>query len=322
MRKYVFKRLIQLVPIILGITFMSFALMQTASGDVIDAMYENAGSTASQKVMEEKRAELGLDKPLVVQYGNWLKGLVKGDMGTSFVSGNKVFETVISRLPATICLTVTSILLTVFVSVPLGILSAVNHNRFTDYFIRFLSFIGNSMPGFFVSLLLIYFFSIKLKWLPVMGNSASFKGIILPTLTLGIAMASKYTRQVRTIVLEELNKDYVLGARAKGIRENVILYKSVLKVSMLTIVTLLALSIGSLLGGTAIVESIFMWDGVGKLAVESITMRDYPMIQAYVVWMAIIYVVVNLVTDLLYHYMDPRVRIGMEENHGKIQKNT
>lgn len=313
MRKYVFKRLIQLIPIILGITFMSFALMQTASGDVIDAMYENAGATASQNVLEEKRAELGLDKPFIVQYGNWLFKMAKGDMGTSFVSGDKVLETFISRLPATIGLTVTSILLMVFISVPLGVLSALKHNGFIDYFIRFLSIIGNSMPGFFVSLLLIYLFSLKLKWLPVIGNTGSFKGIILPTLTLSIAMASKYTRQVRATVLDELNKDYVLGARAKGIKENVILYKSVLKASMLTIVTLLALSIGSLLGGTAIVESIFMWEGVGKLAVDSIAMRDYPMIQAYVVWMAIIYVVINLLTDLLYHYMDPRVRIGMED---------
>lgn len=322
MRKYVLKRIIQLIPIILGITFMSFALMQTASGDVIDAMYENAGTTASQKVLDEKRAELGLDKPFIVQYGNWLFNMLKGDMGTSFVSGKRVFETFISRLPATISLAATSILLTVSISLPLGILAAVKQNGFIDYFIRFLSFMGNSMPGFFVSLLLIYFFSIKLKWLPVMGNPANFKGIILPTLTLGIAMASKYTRQVRAIVLEELNKDYVFGLRAKGIRENVILYKSVLKVSMLTIITLLALSIGSLLGGTAIVESIFMWDGVGKLAVDSITMRDYPMIQAYVVWMSIIYVVVNLVTDLLYTNMNPRIRINMEGNHGKSEKNT
>lgn len=146
-----------------------------------------------------------------------------------------------------------------------------------------------------------------------MGNNSGWKSIILPTLTLAIAMSSKYTRQVRATVLEELNKDYVQGARARGIRENKILTFSVLKASMLTIVTLLALSIGSLLGGTAIVESIFMWDGVGKMAVDAITMRDYPIIQAYVIWMAVIYVVVNLITDLIYHYLDPRIRLGQEE---------
>ena len=169
------------------------------------------------------------------------------------------------------------------------------------------------MPGFFVALLLMYVFSLKLGWFPVMGNNAGWKSVILPTLTLAIAMSAKYTRQVRATVLEELNKDYVVGARSRGVREKRILYGSVLKASMLTIVTLLALSIGSLLGGTAIVESIFMWDGVGKMAVDAILTRDYPIIQAYVIWMAIIYVVVNLVTDIIYHYLDPRIRIQNEQ---------
>ena len=313
MRNYILKRVLQLIPIILGITFLSFALMQTASGDVIDAMYENAGGTASEEALEQKRAELGLDKPFIEQYSNWLFHMMKGDMGTSFVSGQKVFETFISKLPATILLTFTSIVVTFLISIPLGVISAVHHNRFWDYFIRFFSFIGNSLPGFFVSLLLIYLFSVKLKLLPAISGTASVKGAILPTITLAIAMSSKYTRQVRSIVLDELNKDYVIGLRARGVRENIIIYKSVLKSAMITIVTLLSLSIGSLLGGTAIVESIFMWEGVGKLAVDAITMRDYPMIQAYVVWMAIIYVVVNLLTDILYHYIDPRVRLGMED---------
>ena len=156
-------------------------------------------------------------------------------------------------------------------------------------------------------------FAIKLGVLPVISSGTSIVSAIMPTLTLAIAMSSKYMRQVRATVLEELNKDYVLAATARGVRSSVILWKSVIKASMLTIITLLALSIGSLLGGTAIIESIFMWDGVGKLAVDAITMRDYPMIQAYVVWMAIIYVMVNLVTDLLYHLLDPRIRLGVSE---------
>ena len=147
----------------------------------------------------------------------------------------------------------------------------------------------------------------------MISNGTTMRGAILPTLTLAIAMSAKYLRQVRATFLEELGKDYVLGAKARGVRESVTLWKSVLKSAMLTIITLLALSIGSLLGGTAIIESIFMWDGVGKLAVDSITMRDYPLIQAYVVWMAIIYVVVNLITDILYHVLDPRIRLGVQE---------
>ena len=270
MRTYIARRLFQLIPILLGITLLSFLLINTGTADVIDVLESNTGGVMTEEEKESFRVELGLDKPLVQQYVLWLFRTLQGDMGESFVSGQPVFDTFLSKLPATIYLTVTSILLTVFLSIPLGILSAVKQNKIIDYIIRFMSFIGNSLPNFFVSLLLIYFFSLKLKLLPVMGNSAGWKSVILPTLTLALSMASKYTRQVRATVLEELNKDYVQGARARGIGEKRILYFSVLRASMLTIVTLLALSIGSLLGGTAIVESIFMWDGVGKMAVDAI----------------------------------------------------
>ena len=311
MGKYIAQRLIQLIPILLGITLLSFILMNTAA-DAIDVMESNTGGIMSEGEKEQLRRELGLDKPLPEQYIMWLAGVLRGDMGESFVSGQLVFSTFISKLPATIYLTVTSILLTILISIPLGILSAVKQHRPLDYLIRFLSFIGNSLPNFFVSLLLIYFFSLKLKLLPVMGSAGGWKSVILPTLTLALSMSSKYTRQVRATVLEELNKDYVLGARARGIKENRILVFSVLRASMLTIMTLLALSVGSLLGGTAIVESIFMWDGVGKMAVDAIAMRDYPVIQVYVIWMAVIYVCVNLFTDIIYHYLDPRIRLGQE----------
>jgi peptide/nickel transport system permease protein len=309
MKKYIGRRLFQLIPIILGITFVSFGLMKTAAGDAVDALYDNASGGVTEQVKAEKRAELGLDKPFLIQYGNWLKEAASGDMGTSYISHKPIFETFISKLSATIYLTITSMALTVFISIPLGILAAVKRNQFIDYFIRMISFIGNSMPGFFVSLLLIYFFALKLNIFPVMGSNEGWKSIILPTVTLTIAMSAKYIRQVRATILEELNKDYVIGARARGIKEPVIFYASVLKTAMINIFTLLALSIGSLLGGTAIIETIFMWDGVGKLAVDSIKMRDYPMIEAYVIWMAIIYVVVNLITDILYNYLDPRIRI-------------
>ena len=310
--KYVINRLIQLIPVLLGITFLSFAMMRIAGSDAITEMYAEKGAVSAE-IINEKRAELGLDKPFLEQYFIWLGGLVTGDMGTSYVSGKDVFDTFISKLPATILLTVLSVLLTIIISIPLGIFAAVHHDRFTDYFLRFFSFIGNSMPNFFIALLLMQLLAIKLGVLPVISNGTSVVSAIMPTLTLAIAMSSKYMRQVRATVLEELNKDYVLGATARGVRSSVILWKSVIKASMLTIITLLALSIGSLLGGTAIIESIFMWDGVGKLAVDAITMRDYPMIQAYVVWMAIIYVMVNLVTDLLYHLLDPRIRLGVSE---------
>lgn len=310
--KYVINRLIQLIPVLLGITFLSFAMMRIAGSDAITELYADKGAVSAE-IINAKRVELGLDKPFLEQYFFWLGGLVRGDMGISYVSGKDVFDTFISKLPATILLTVLSVLLTIIISIPLGIFAAVRHDRFTDYFLRFFSFIGNAMPNFFVALLLMQLLAIKLGVLPVISNGTSLESAIMPTLTLAIAMSSKYMRQVRATVLEELNKDYVVGAKARGVRNSIILWKSVIKASMLTIITLLALSIGSLLGGTAIIESIFMWDGVGKLAVDAITMRDYPMIQAYVVWMAIIYVMVNLVTDLLYHLLDPRIRLGVSE---------
>ncbi|MDO5336081.1 MAG: ABC transporter permease [Eubacteriales bacterium] len=310
MGKYIIKRFLQLIPILLGITFLSFGMMRLAGGDAVTYMYERMGTAVSQELVDEAKKEYGLDKPFLVQYAAWLKGMMTGDMGESYVSHKDVFDTFVSKLPATLMLTLSSIILTVLIAIPLGILSAVKHNKWVDYLIRFLSFIGNSMPNFFAALVLMYFFSIRLKLLPVITTNNVVLSLVLPTLTLTVSMASKYTRQVRATVLEELNKDYVAGARARGVRGSVIIWKSVMKSSMLTIITLLALSIGSLLGGTAIVENIFMWDGVGKLAVDAITMRDYPMIQAYVAWMAIIYVIVNLATDIIYHYLDPRVRLG------------
>lgn len=312
MKKYIIHRFLQLIPVLIGITFLSFAMMRIAGSDAIVELYGDKGAVA-EEIIEAKRAELGLDKPFLTQYLAWVGGMMRGDMGVSYVSGKEVFSTFISKLPATLLLTAMSIGMTVVISIPLGVLAAVRHDRFTDYFLRFFSFVGNSLPNFFVALLLMQVFSIKLKWLPVISKGLSIQSAMLPTLTLAIAMSAKYVRQVRATVLEELNKDYVIGAKARGVRSSVVLWRSVLKSSMLTIITLLALSIGNLLGGTAIIESIFMWDGVGKLAVDAITMRDYPMIQAYVVWMAIIYVMVNLITDLLYHALDPRIRLGVSE---------
>lgn len=310
MKNYALKRLLQLIPILLAITFLSYGMMRIAGSDVVEQKMENTSGTVSQEMIDNARAELGLDKPFVVQYFTWLGNLLRGDMGTSYVSNKPVFSTFVSKLPATLLLTAVSILLTVLISIPLGIWSAVKQNTATDYVIRTASFIGNSLPNFFVSLLLMYFFAIRLGWFPVISGGVSLQSVALPALTLAISMSAKYLRQVRATVLDELSKDYVLGARARGVKFSTTLIKSVMKASLVTIITLLTLSIGSLLGGTAIVESIFMWDGVGKLAVDAINMRDYPIIQAYVMWMAIIYVVVNLITDLSYHFLDPRIRLG------------
>ena len=276
MGRYVLRRFLQLIPILIGITFLSFAMMRLAGSDAVTEMYSNKGAV-SQEIIDQKRAELGLDKPFLTQYFTWLFSMLRGDMGVSYVSGKDVFQTFMSRLPATLLLAALSILLTVMISIPLGVLSAVKHDKATDYFLRFLSFIGNSMPNFFVALLLMQLLAIRLGWLPVISSGISIQSALMPTLTLAISMSARYMRQVRAAVLEELNKDYVYGAQARGVRRSV----------------------------------VFMWDGVGKLAVDAISMRDYPLIQAYVVWMALIYVLVNLAADLLYHALDPRIRLGV-----------
>ena len=304
MKKFIIKRLVQLIPIIIGITLLSFLLVNVSNTDAIDMLEANRGTAISEEQKNELREELGLDQPVIVRYVVWLKGVITGNMGNSYISGKPVFATFISKLPATIYLCV------VIISLPLGIIAAVNKNRCIDYIIRLLSFLGNSMPNFFAAIMLIYIFALKLNLLPVMGMNAGIKSVILPAVTLAIAMSSRYIRQIRTAVINELQKDYVQGAIARGVGRLKIITGSVLKSSLLTIITLLALSIGSLLGGTAIVESIFMWDGVGKMAIDAITMRDYPVIQAYVIWMAIIYVVINLITDIVYHYLNPRIRLG------------
>ena len=313
MRNYVLRRLLQLIPILLILTFLSFGMMRLAGSDAVLQKMENTGMAVSQETIDDARAELGLDKPFLTQYFVWLGNLLHGDMGTSYVSGQEVFPTFVSKLPATLLLTAVTIVLTIVISVPLGVWAAVRQNRWADYVIRTASFLGNSMPNFFVGLLLMYVFAIRLAWFPVISRGVTLQNVVLPSLTLAIAMSAKYLRQVRAAVLEELGKAYVAGAKARGVRFSVTLTKSVLRSCLVTILTLLTLSIGSLLGGTAIVESIFMWDGVGKLAVDAINMRDYPMIQAYVMWMAILYVCVNLVTDLSYRALDPRIRLGVRK---------
>ena len=308
--KYIIKRLLQLIPVILGITFLCFALMRVAGSDAVEEMASARGTVVSEESMQEKRDELGLDRPFLVQYGSWLGGLLHGDMGKSYVSGRDVSRTFLSKLPATLLLAALSLGFTVVISIPLGILASIHRGHFWDRLIRGLSFIGNAMPGFFLAMVLMQVFSLKFKLFPVISTGVNLQSAMLPAITLTIAMSSKYIPQVRAAVLEELGKDYVKGLMSRGISDRVILWKNVMRSASLTIVTLLSLSAGSLLGGTAIIESIFMWDGVGKMAVDAIHLRDYPIILSYVMWLALIYVLVNLVTDLITCLLDPRIRLG------------
>ena len=221
--RYSIKRILQLIPILFAITLLSFAMMRLAGSDVVEQKMLNTGQVVTEAQLQAAKAELGLDKPFLVQYLVWLGNLLHGDMGVSYVSGRDVFETFISKLPATLFLTVTSILLTIIISIPLGIISAVNKNRIIDYIIRFISFVGNSMPNFFVSLVLMYLLGIRLGLFPIISKDMSITSVAMPTITLAIAMSAKYLRQVRATVLDELSKDYILGAKSRGVRFSVIL---------------------------------------------------------------------------------------------------
>lgn len=308
--KYILKRLISLIPILIGISFISFALIYFTGGDAVAVRYEAIGGVLSPELINQKREELGLNRPFIIQYLSWLLGVIQGDMGISYVSGKPVFGYIFSKLPNTLLLSISSLLTTLIISLPLGILSAVKKNSVFDNIIKGLSFVGNSLPNFFVALVLSYIFALQLKLLPVISQGTSIKSLILPTLTLALAMSAKYIRQIRALIVSELSKPYVTGARARGIKENTIIFFNVLRLTSLTLITLMSLSFGSLLGGSSIVESIFMWDGIGKLAIESINLRDYPVILAYVLWMAFIYVFINLMSDISYYFLDPRLRIG------------
>ena len=310
MFKYILKRLISLIPILIGISFISFALIYFTGGDAVAVRYEAIGGVLSPELINQKREELGLNRPFIIQYLSWLLGVIQGDMGISYVSGKPVFGYIFSKLPNTLLLSISSLLTTLIISLPLGILSAVKKNSVFDNIIKGLSFVGNSLPNFFVALVLSYIFALQLKILPVISQGTSIKILILPTLTLALAMSAKYIRQIRALIVSELSKPYVTGARARGIKENIIIFFNVLRLTSLTLITLMSLSFGSLLGGSSIVESIFMWDGIGKLAIESINLRDYPVILAYVLWMAFIYVFINLMSDISYYFLDPRLRIG------------
>lgn len=303
----VFKRVLQIAIILLGISFFSFLLIYLAPGDAVRSMYLANGIQPTQKLIEDTRAELGLDKPFLTQYKNWLFSCLKGDFGNSYTLRKPVSKLLVSRVVPTIKLSLFSMVLMLAISIPAGVISALSKDKMLDYLIRGFTFFGVSMPNFWVGLLLLYFVAYRLNLLRVIPSDNGFSSLILPGFTLAFAMSAKYTRQVRATILEELNQDYVIGARARGLKEYQILWKHIFPNSLLPLVTLLGLSLGSLLGGTAVVEVIFSYQGLGNLAVTAISSMDYPLIQGYVLWLALIYMIINLLVDISYPLFDPRV---------------
>lgn len=310
-KKQIMARLGQIVLVLIGISFITFALVMLSPGDVVRQMIAgNEDIIVSQAEIEALRAELGLDKPFFFQYLDWLGRAVTGNLGFSYMAKKPVVEALFERLPGTIFLSLAALVLMMVVSVPFGIYTAVKRGTAFDYIVRGFTFMGVSMPGFWVGLMLLWIFGLKLDLLPIVGGEIGFDTIIAPAVTLAISMSSKYTRQVRAAVLEELHQDYVVGARARGMSESHILWKEVLPNALLPLITLLGLSLGSLLGGTAVIEMVFSWPGLGRLAIEAITYRDFQLVQGVVIWIALMYMVINLVVDISYNYLDPRLRKG------------
>lgn len=309
MKRFI-NRLIQVIITLIGISFLTFCLTYLSPGDPAAMVLEASDTIVSQEVLEKTREEMGLNDPFLVQYGNWVWGVLHGDMGMSYSGKKPVVDKLMEGFAGTVLLAITTIVLILLISLPLGIFSAVHRNKIPDFVVRVFSFIGVSMPSFWVGLILLYIFGLKLGLFPIATATVTPSGLVLPALTLAIYQSAKYTRQVRTVILDELNQDYVIGARARGLSENMILWKHVLPNAVLPLITLLGMSIGWLLGGVAVIETVFAWPGMGRMAVYAITMRDYPLIEGFVLWIAAMYTIINFLVDLSYTYLDPRLKKG------------
>ena len=308
-KKQLISRLLQMVIVLIGISFITFLLTYISPGDPVRHMLTASGTMPTDELVNSLRDQMGLNDPFFVQYFRWLGNCLHGDFGSSYTLNKPVVTLLLARLWPTLKLTIFSTILMLLVAVPLGMLSAVYKNTVIDYLVRGITFFGVSLPNFWVGLMLMLLFCVKLHLLPVVSSGGDFTSMILPGVTLAVAMSAKYTRQVRTAVLEELSSDYVIGARARGVKGWKILWLNVFPNSLLPLITMLGLSIGSLLGGTSVVEVIYSYPGLGNLAVTAITSCDYYLIQGYVLWVAVIYMVINLIVDLSYIYVDPRMRL-------------
>ena len=307
MGKYILKRLVHLVWILIAVCFLTFLLLYLAPGDAASKKLNAQGVAVSQEVLEATREEMGLNRPFFVQFGDWALHALRGDLGSSYKDGASVSAKLVAGLRRTVLLAFSSLLLALVIALPLSILTAIRKDGVLDYVVRFLSFIGNSMPNFLISVLLMYFFCVKLRLLPVVADE-SVKGLLLPALALSIPMCGRFLRQFRAEILEQLGRPYVSGARARGVKSSIILFRNVLRGALLPILTIVGLSIGTLLGGSVVIETVFRWPGLGKVAMDAITARDIPVVQGFVLLTAVIYTLVNLLTDLAYHWVDPRVR--------------
>lgn len=300
------KRLLSALIIILGVTFLTFLLSYLSPEDAAVVKLSKMGTGYTAEMLEKTREEMGLNEPFFVQYINWMKGVSRLDFGTSYRTNQEVSSMLLTALPTTLALTVLSLGITLLLAVPIGIYCADHENGILDRITMLFSYLFTSLPSFFISLVVLYAMCLRWKLFNVRADPG-LKGLIMPAMVLGVTLASWYIRQIRAIALEQLSSDYVKCLYVRGVKKRTILGKHVLKNCMLPVITLIGVSFGGMLGGSAIVESIFSVHGVGNLAVSAVSARDYPFIQAYAAWMAALYLVVNFLVDVVYRKLDPRV---------------
>ncbi len=312
MGKYALRRIIQMIPVLLIVSIVVFLIIHLIPGDPAELI---AGSNATPERIEALRREYGLDQPLSVQYLIWLKNVLTGNLGNSIVNNFPVNTLVMQRIPATVELALASALIGALVAFPLGIISALRPGSFVDFFTTLFSALSFAIPSFWLAILFILLFSLQFKLLPPSGRPdfseqpvEHLKSLILPAMTLGIAMAAKLTRFLRSSMLDVINQDYTRTARAKGLSERLVVTRHAVRNALIPVITIFGLQIGDLLSGAIIVESIFAWPGVGRLTIQSVGWRDYAILQASVMFIVLAFLVVNLLTDLTYGLLNPRIR--------------
>ncbi len=305
---FIVKRVISLILLLLAVSVITFILTQLAAGDTATVLLRSGGITPSAEAAALLRMELGLDKPLVLQYADWLGKVIQGDLGQSFRSKQPVLTELMQRFPATLQLSLGAMAILLAITLPVGIFSAMHPHSRMNRVGKLISFTSVSIPSFWLGLVLLYLFGVKLKWIPVIGNGAG-KQVFLPALTLALSYIGPHIRLLSMSMAEVLGKPYIKAARARGLSEYLVIGKHALNNAILPLITRLGMTLGSLLAGSFIVEAIFSWPGIGKYALDAIAVKDFPVIQGYVLLMAVVIVSINLLVDLLYFYIDPRIKL-------------
>jgi len=307
--EFISRRFLLLLPVLFLVSVISFAIIYISPGDTAENALMNPGGGVDQKAVEEFRAKMGLNEPVYVQYTHWMGRILQGDLGESYMTGEKVSDSIFRCFKVTLKLAIISMLVSLIISIPLGIVSALKKGTFVDDICRLLALSGVSMPNFWQAYILIIVFALTLKILPSSGyGDGSLAYIILPAITLGTGYAAITMRLMRASMLDVLQQDYIRAARAKGVAEHMIIFRHALKNSLIPVVTVAGLNFGYLLNGSVIVETIFSWPGIGNLIVSSILSKDYPVIQGCVLFIAVIFVLVNFAVDISYAYLNPKIR--------------